>query len=365
MTYVLGWKSDSKVFLAADSALTTISDSPRLDLPRSSFGQNHVVASERKVEERALKLFLKENIGVAIAGRYDLAVRITKSFYKKIEEGLLPNVALKEAIFLNSPFPKGATVQIAVAFFDGNPRLLSFNSNGDFKIRDDEQIVHLGSAPSGYKTVNEGWLKEDILPATKNLPEFQLPSMLGILQSHGILNPTLQVGIGGAFSGLYVDTNGGHWQPDMLFIEECDNLLVSPCIRNDCFVVNSPVLGESRCFLTYLPPRSESSLREQTTRAIESARELKNSAKYDYVFIMNKKLKTLTLLQMSKNLRHDFLWLEPFSESDGSMGTKVFIFSKLRNIINRNEGGVAIIPYREPSTNELPKKVIKKDVRSA
>ena len=208
MTYVLGWKSNSEAFLTADSALTTLSDSPKLNFLKSSFGQEHVLETKRKVEERSSKLFLRENIGVAMAGRYDLAIQIISAFYGKIGEGLSPRDALGWAVFLNSSFPRDATVQLAVAYFDGHPKLLSFNSQGDRKIRDDEEVIHLGSAPQGYKAINKGWL-EDISPRTKNQPGIQLSSVLGVLQSHGVLNPTLRAGIGGAVWVLYISENVG------------------------------------------------------------------------------------------------------------------------------------------------------------
>lgn len=351
MTYILGWKSNSEVFLTADSALTTRSDSPKLDLLKSSFGQEHVLETDRKVEERSSKLFLKENIGVAMAGRYDLAIQITSAFYGKIEEGLSPRDALGWAVFLNSPFPKDATAQLAVAYFDSHPKLLSFNSQGDYKIRNDEKIIHLGSAPPKYKVANEAWLA-DILPRTKNQPGMQISSVIGVLQSHGVLNPTLQAGIGGAFCGLYIGEAGGSWQPDILFIEE--DKLVSTCVRNNCLVVSSPIIGESRCFLTYLPPRSVESLKEQTAKAIEEGRQVQNSCKYDYAFLINTKVRTLTLIQMDKNLRHDLLWLEPYSEG-GRSGTKIIIFPYLRKILDRKGEGLVIARYKSPSMNEVPK----------
>ena len=359
MTYVLGWKSNSEVFLAADSALTTFSDSPKLDFKRSSFGQRHILETSKKVEERSSKLFLKENIGVAMAGRYDLAIRIISTFYGKIRDGLSPIDALKEAVFLNSPFPKNATAQLAVAYFDGYPKLLSFNSHGDYKIKDDEKIIHLGSAPPKYKAINEDWLV-DIPSRTKDQPGMQLSAVLGTLQSHGALNPTLQVGIGGAFCGLYINKNGGSWQPDILFIEE--DKLVSTCVRNDCLVVSSPIIGESRCFLTYLPPKSIESLKEQVAKAIEEGRRVQSSGKYDYVFLTNIKMRTLTLIHMNKSLRHDLLWLEPFTDGDHS-GTKVVIFPSLRKIRDREGEGLVIATYKSPSINEVPKdKIIYKEI---
>ena len=132
---------------------------------------------------------------------------------------------------------------------------------------------------------------------------------------------------------------------------------MSTCVRNDCLVVNSPTIGESRCFLTYIPPRSFESLKEQTSKAVEEGRRVRDSGKYDYVFLMNIKMKTLTLIQMNKKLRHDLLWLEPYFEG-GRSGTKVVIFPHLRKILDRKGEGLVIATYKSPSINKIPKEKI-------
>lgn len=361
MTYVIAWKSKSEVFLTADSALTTRSPSLELTLSQSSFGQEHLLDTERKVEERALKLFLKEKIGIGLAGRYDLAIKAINAFYEKIQEGLSPIDALKWAVFLIQPFPQDTTIQLAVGYYDDGPRLISFNSQGDCQIRDDEEIVHLGSAPPGYKRINEEWVKDIIRKIDQ--PKAQIASMLGVLQSHGMLNPTLQAGIGGAFAGLYIGESGGNWQPDILFVE--DDKLASVSIINDCLVVNSPTIGQSRCFLTYLPPRSLESLKDQTTKAIEEAKRVMNSAEYDYLIFISTKYKSITLIEMNKHKQHELVWLEPFIQPDGHSGTKISIFPQLRRLIDRQIGGIAVATYRSPSTQEVSKdKIINKIVRN-
>ena len=128
MTYVLAWKTDSEVFLTADSALTTTHPNPDgHHLERSSFGEEHIFESDRIVEERALKLFLQNNIAVAIAGRYDTAIQMVKSFYEGLASGSPPKRALDDAIFRWYPSLRDGIVQLAVAYFDEQPQLLYFD----------------------------------------------------------------------------------------------------------------------------------------------------------------------------------------------------------------------------------------------
>jgi hypothetical protein len=251
-------------------------------------------------------------------------------------------------------------VQLAVAYFDERPQLLYFD--GQNKVDDTQRIVHLGSAPPGYKAVNERWL-EDLVGVPGFESSSRLATMQGVLQSHGILNTTLQQGIGGAFAGLYVDSSGGHWQPDLLFIEDGTTRFVSSCIRHDCFLINSPVLGESRCFLTYIPPRTEESLREQTSRAIAEATENKRAALYDYAFIMNTSARSLTLIHMNKQLRHRLLWIETSPMAEGS-STTIRIYPALRDVLNRTDQGMVVFPYKSPDETEIPEdRILRRDIR--
>lgn len=351
MTYVLAWKTDSDVFLAADSALTTTNpNSDRHNLERSSFGKEHIFEDNRVVEERTLKLFLKNNIGIAIAGRYETAIAMVGTFYEKINEGMSPREALNWTVFTHAPALRDGVVQLTVAYFDEQPSLLCFNGG---EVVDNQDVVHLGSAPPHYREINEGWLR-DLPTLAGNRADMQLAAMLGILQSHGVLNPTLRAGIGGAFAGLRISRQGGTWQPDVLFIEYGTRRLVSTCIQNDCFIVNSPILGESRCFLTFIPPRTRESLMEQTGQAIEQARAMKNSGLFDYVFIMSTNVRSLTLIHMDKKLRHLLLWIEPFVEEGGITGTNIKIFPRLRAIINRTDQGIVMVPYAESTETEIP-----------
>jgi hypothetical protein len=361
MTYVLAWKTDSEVFLTADSALTTTHPSPEgHHLERSSFGEEHIFENDRIVEERALKLFLKDNIGVAIAGRYDTAIQIVKSFYEGLSAGSSPKRALDDAIFHWYPSLRDGIVQLAVAYFDERPQLLYFD--GQNRVDDTRRIVHLGSAPPDYQAINEQWL-EGLVGVPGFESSSRLAAMQGVLQSHGILNTTLQRGIGGAFAGLYVDDSGGHWQSDLLFIEDGTTRFVSSCVRRDCFIINSPVLGESRCFLTYLPPKTEEELREQTSRAIAEAVESKRSAVYDYAFIMNTSVRSLTLVHMNKNLRHRLLWIEPSPAEEGST-TTIRIYPALRDVLNRTTQGMVTISYKSPDETEIPEdRILRRDIR--
>ena len=367
MTYALAWKSNSAVYMAADTAITTEGEAVELDLPLSSFGQRHFLGDEgrKKVEERVVKLFLRNNISVAFAGRYDLALYIIRSFYKKVDEGSSPMDALKDAIFLNSPFPRGETVQLAVGYYDSAPEIISFNKAYDLQICGDETLVQMGNPLNFHKKLSAGWIKDAIVNNTLK-PDAHLSALLGIFQSYNLFSPQMERGIGGAFCGLYIEKSGGSWQPDILFIERGGNgdKLVSTCFRNDCLIINSPTIGQSRCLLSYLPPQSLNFLRGQTAKASAKGKKLRDAAEFQYLVILEIGKVHVTVIEMDRNRKHDLIWVESIRGSGGRMtGTKLFLFPKLRRLLSRIEPGLVTVGYIPPSVKKIPEdRIIRKEI---
>lgn len=363
MTYVIAWKSDSEIFLSADTALTSLSDDKTLQITESSFGQPHVLSEdeENMVEERVVKLFLRENIGVAFAGSYSLAIRVVTSFYEKIEKGKAPKVSLEEAIFDNR-FPPGKTIQLVVAYYDSGPHIISFNVNHDLKINEEEQIVQIGNPLHIHKKLSEIWIK-DIYLKTKTKPVFNLVALLSIFQSYNLFSPQMERGIGGAFCGLFIDASGGRWQPDILYIEYggLREKHVATLFRYDCLVVSSPVIGQSRCLCSFLPPQTQKFMLQQSIKAIKDGKELQQTLKYDYLVVIGVENLTVVVIEMKKKLKHALIWLESFKDENG-FGTKVLVFPKLKKILSDEGGGLSLVSFVPPNIPSVPEDRIKRRI---
>lgn len=350
MTYALGWRTEKAVFLAADSALTTRGSTDAPDRLRSSFGEAHYQDSSRRVEERMPKLLLRKNIGVTFAGNVQLAVQIIQTFHAEIDKGSSPRDALQWAVGINNPQPIDRTVTIVVGYYaNQHPHLLTFNSQDDHAIREDEVLVQAGSLHPDYKAFTEFSLAH-ILPGTVFEPERHLASMLGIFQTYSVFDQLMDQGVGGAFSGLLVDERGGRWQPDILFA--LGDKLISTCFREDCLLVGSPTIGESRCLIAYLPPKSNTELQRQASKAVEQGKKVQSEAQFDFVVMPNSEKKTLTLIEMQKKPKHAFLWLQPFTKN-GRTGTSVAHFPELQDIQER-EVFFNYIPYMAPVMETIP-----------
>lgn len=364
MTYALGWKSDSEVFLAADTALTSPIDAMGFHTVESSFGQEHVLndQEEERVEERVVKLFLRNNIGITFAGSYALAIRVAASFYEKIEQEENPREALNWALFAN-PIPKGKDLQLVVAFHDGAPRLISFNVQHDGQIREDEQLVQIGNPLARHRQLTETWINDVILTAAGE-PALNLSALLGILQSYNLFSPQMERGIGGAFCGLYIDQSGGKWQPDILFVEYggAREKNVSTCFRHDCLVINSPTIGQSRCLCSFVPPQTQAYMYGQALKAVVKGKRLHRNEEYEYVVFLSVEHMTVTLIEMARHTKHALIWLKHIK--DGAReGTQMSFFPGLREIASRTETGLTIIPYVEPNIKHIPdNRITRRDI---
>lgn len=360
MTYAIGWKTGNEVFLSADTAMTTRCDNPKLDIAKSSFGEKHFVNKEEKIEERLVKLFLKNDIGCTFAGNVQLALKIIETFYTEVINGSAPTEALSWAINLHNPKPLKQAVKIIIGYYKNHhPVLLTFNTNNDRKIRDNEDLVQVGSIPENFMKLTDNWIAK-VLPNTLYEPKFHLSSMLGVFQAYSIFGKLIGAGVGGAFAGLYVDKSGGYWQSDIMFVIHKEDL-ISTCFRNDCFVINSPTIGQSRGLISHFPSQSLEVIKNQALIGCKNGKVVHEKAEFDFVIVVDKKGETLTLIEMAKNKKHEFLWLKPCFEPSGRTGTEIAIFPELNRII-QDKTPFKIVSYRKPKIKQIPKDRISRRV---
>ena len=352
MTYSLAWKSDKSIFMAADTAITS---SEELNIQKSSFGQKHYQDKNtaRSVQESVVKFFLEYNIGLTFAGSYDLAISVAKSFYTEIIKNKSPLEALKWSLFLNPP-TEDKNIQLAIGYFDGEPKLITYNSEHNSKIEVDKYIVQLGNPLEVHKRLSRAWI-EDLINNKSYKDDLKLSAALGIFQSYNLFSPQMERGIGGAFCGLYIDKLGGHWQPDILFIEHGGNnsKLVSTCFRHDCLVINSPTIGQSRCFLSYLPPLDNKYIISQANKAIAKGKTLSNQAEFEYIVILNVEKVTIPLVEMNRNKKHGIIWIKRCQDGDRD-GFEITMFPRMRELLKRDGPGLNIVHYWEPTVKKIP-----------
>ena len=215
MTYCCGWQSNSAAFVIADAAVT----SPGITKPedRTSFGELHAQGVDRCVEEAALKVNPIGCTAVTFAGSSMAGRLIEEYFALELNAGVSPSAALEKVLDSSDLRNLRSKVQLIAAYHDeGHPRLISWNAGGNGAVLGHFHIVQVGSVEDVYRRITNyllGRVRKLNLDPTR-----ELVNALALCQSYGSFFYLMEQGIGGVFSGAYVDASGFHWQPDILYV---------------------------------------------------------------------------------------------------------------------------------------------------
>lgn len=253
MSYVLGWKTQSNTYVAADSMIT--GTAPSSDV-QSSFGERQISGCSVSVAERALKIIVDGDLAIGLCGVFRLARSLASDVIRSYRRLHDPEAAIQEMIVSNGPFSTGCDAKLIVAWRGQPcPRLFSFNHDGSATLCEagHGEGFQLGSASPMHKGLTWELLKR-IVALEDQGPAAHLTAALGLLQSHGIHDYLLENGVGGSFTGLSVTREGIAWQPDLLYlIDEPGKEIwsgVATCVRDQNLIVNSTMTNEARVFAT-------------------------------------------------------------------------------------------------------------------
>lgn len=301
MTYLLGWKTQSNAYLAADSVLTGAASS--ID-GQSSFGERHICDGQNSVAERGLKIVVAEDLAIGLCGDFQLARNLAWSLvhsYRRLHD---PVLALREMVVSNGPFPRGCEARLIVGWRgEPSPRLFSFNYDGACTVHEAGagQGFQLGSASATHKGITWELLKR-LVPLEKTGPGAHLTAALGILQSYGIHDYLLPNGVGGTFTGLCITSHSTSWQPDLLYlIDEPDRNIwpaIATCIRDQGLIVNSTVTNEPRVFMTDATGENDFTLWVQRWEGFAHSY-IKNK-QFDFVVLLGLKHHVIIVVEMRR-----------------------------------------------------------------
>ena len=331
MTYILGWKNDDNVFLAADSASTTLGTTPSTNITHSSFGEQHIVGEHGVVEETTLKLCrVGQKAIVAIAGNTKCAFETVKTFKTALKIYADVKEAFEKAIYSCEPYPKDTDVGLIMGCMDkGKARLYSYDSRRADGISEHDVFTQLGSIKGLYrgltKRITELFLE-------KRLPrKDMLIAVTALLQSYGIFDVLMNMGVGGVFFGLSINSSGVYWQPDTSYILYTPNFsqkdLIAVIARDDIVVVDSSINNYNKLFantvnLPLLAPE------DLNTKRLE-LRKFLDTGESDFYVWLSKKDRLITVVNANGRYFSRYMKISP----DGH-GRFDFGFSeKLRRIL--------------------------------
>lgn len=214
MTFLAAWKDPERIVLCADTAVTSGSV---LATAQSSFGEAHL-NTQTRVEEAALKLCrVSPHVLAGVVGDANPAFAFLDRVHDQLVHGF-PEGGLRNLL---GSLERTAEGSFGLAFghlVEGHPSLTFFTSTGGVSNLDDMDSAALLSAGSLPEHLRR--LVKQVSTATgRDLPrDVARIAVLSFVQSLGVHDYLMPVGVGGAFFMAFVDRGGVNWQPDVNFI---------------------------------------------------------------------------------------------------------------------------------------------------
>jgi len=301
MSYVLGWKTRSNVYIAADSVTTT---TPIPVSVQSNFGERQICEGGTSVAERALKIVVDGDLAIGLCGDFGRARELAGSVFQSYKRHREPEIAMREMIASNGPFPMHHAAQLVVAWRgEPCPRLFSFNHDQRGTLREfgDGEGVPLGSIRAMHKSMTQDLFKRLFVVESEGSAAY-LTAALGVLQSFGIHDYLIDDGVGGVFTGLSVSRDAISWQPDLLYlIDEPGKDIwsaVATCVRDHHLIVNSTITNEPRVYATSVT--SEYDLAQWSNQWARFAQSYIKNKQFDFVVLLGLKRWVVVVIEMRR-----------------------------------------------------------------
>lgn len=301
MSYVLGWKTQSNVYIAADSMITS---APTMIADQSSFGERQIREGGISVAERGMKIVVDNDLAIGLCGDFRIARNLASSVILGNRRLRDPMKAMQEMVVSNGPFTNGCEVQLIIAWRGKpGPRLFCFNDDGSCSLREAAcgEGFQLGSAHTMHKNITRQLFKP-LVAMERYGPAAHLTAALGLLQSYGIHDYLLRDRVGGSFTGLSVTSEVITWQPDLLFlIDEPEKYIwpgIATCVRDHNLIVNSTITHEPRVFMTTV--NGENDFAQWSKRWGKFAKSCITTQLFDFVVLLGLKRWVVIVIEMKR-----------------------------------------------------------------
>lgn len=359
MTYCLGWKSGRYIYLIADAVVTS---SVRPRTARTSFGELHTESPSRNVEETALKIINTTNAAFSFAGSTKVGYSFIDSFESASRAGQPVREAFRTAIVSNTPFQQGFSVSMLCAFSEkGSQCLTSFNADNDLRCVEhkDGDIVQLGSLMGGViEQLSEEYIKK--IGQVHLDGEFMLTCAMALCQSYGLRANLIQFGVGGSFSGGFLDEAGFHWQPDIGYqvyaaggnVPMSTSEGVSAIVRDDVLVVRSTLADGPPRLFSHAKGESLDSIRNRAKKADDECLELLRAQQLEYLVFLNSHFPIVAVIQMNRKIEHRNVVLHPLGTPSTS-GRATFTASVSPSLHAILAGSEALLKELRPPEDKV------------
>ncbi|PYF02643.1 Ntn hydrolase family protein [Ureibacillus chungkukjangi] len=296
MTYCIGFKSKTAVFLIADS-MTSSGRNQEID---EAFGEyttfGEFVKEENKtMQDRRYKVFkLPGNVLVTFAGDVEDALEVLEMYRKELEKGLKPITAF-EKVLSAGPFSR---VELLMGFMEQDmPKLYSYNYMGNGQFKEEHSSIHLGSGREHQYLSDKSSQFVDFITNDNFGDGICLVYTLAFLQNFAIKNPLKLFDVGGFFFGGYVHTGGVQrmWNTTYLMYAVTQsngernlhlNYQVSLTRKEDLLLVSSSFLDHERVYLQEINLEEEPNLIDLENR-VNELRDDYWEGKFTFIVLLN------------------------------------------------------------------------------
>ncbi|WP_255285425.1 hypothetical protein [Priestia aryabhattai] len=259
MTYCIGFKSETAVFLIADSITSSGKNHEIEEVfgEYTTFGELVKHENETK-QDRMIKVFkLPGKVLTTFSGDVKDALDAIGIFREGLEKGLDPIHAFKDVLSAG-PFSR---IELLIGFMEEEkPKLYSYNYKGNGQFKEEHSLIHLGSG------VEHQYLSEktsqfiDTMTNGNYGDGKSLVYTLSFLQNFTIKNSLIQFGVGGFFFGGFVNSDGVQrvWNTTYLMYAVTQNnqerklhlnYQVSLNLKDNLLLVSSSFLDHQRIYL--------------------------------------------------------------------------------------------------------------------
>ena len=235
MTLIAAWKDKRNIFVVGDSAITrrnvsnqyveNILNKKKLT---TTFGESLVVNTQKVVSEEVIKIHnVNDKLIVGFAGYGNNAVDLIEFLIEELDTSytisFLCYKILEGADIYGSPY------EMVFGVMSGkNPVLFTFNTEKKrkFQFYGIYTPVMLGNMKNEpiFKLITDSLV--DMLKVIRfnNSPDKKLIMACGLLQGLTIRAGFIVNGVGGFYTGGYLNRKGFHWEKDLAFIKFDINL---------------------------------------------------------------------------------------------------------------------------------------------
>ncbi|MBJ7982999.1 hypothetical protein [Bacillus cereus] len=296
MTYCIGFKSETAVFLIADSMIS----GGKSEEIKEAFGEytafGELVKEENvAMQDRRYKVFkLPSNVLVTFAGDVEDALEVIGIFRQELERGLEPVTAF-ESVLSTGPYSR---IELLIGFMENDrPKLYSYNYRGKGQFKEEHSTVHLGSGRDHEYLSEKSSHFVDSMTNGNYGDGKTLVYTLAFLQNFAIKNTLLMFGVGGFFFGGFVHTGGVQriWNTTYLMYAVTQNngkrnlhlnYQVSLNRKDDLLLVSSSFLDHERIYLQEITSEDVPSLVE-LEKQVKQLRDDYWEGKFKFVVLLN------------------------------------------------------------------------------